>query len=310
MARLAGWNVRRLRVPQTTRRGGWQSVRPTDKATLDLFAEFSATFPPAHPPSFRNRRSADGFAAVRRVKRRRQPVRAPSYHLNLQGVAVQLTHKRIKHLRLSVHPPAGDVRVSAPLGLTTDAIRQFVIGRLDWILTQQRKLQARETQRPDAYVDGEYHSVWGQQRPLMVIERDAAPLVELKDGILLLHARPGSSAGERRVLLTEWYRSLVEASARPRIAAWEPLMQVTVARVSARIMKTRWGSCSPHSGHIRLSTELGKKPPHILEYVVVHEMVHLLEASHNRRFRLLMDRFMPDWRVRRTELNGRAIGSG
>jgi predicted metal-dependent hydrolase len=219
-------------------------------------------------------------------------------------VVLELTRKRVKHLRLSVHPPVGAVRVSAPLRMSSDTIRSFVLSRLDWIRRQQQALQASERPASWAYLDGERHLVWGQPYPLVVVEQDARPVVELKDGTLHLRVRPGSSARQRHDVLTGWRRFLIETTAPPLVARWEPLMRVTVARLSARPMKTRWGSCTPRTRQIRLSTELAKKPPECLEYVVVHEMVHLLEASHNRRFVRLMDQFLPGWRARRAELNG------
>jgi predicted metal-dependent hydrolase len=256
--------------------------------TLDLFGQAPAARPPVHT-----------------VTRRVQPARSQPRQLELGGVVLEIVQKKIKYLRLSVHPPAGAVRVSAPLRASAEAIRLFVTSRLDWIRRQQAQLRARELPAAHAFLDGEIHSVWGQPCRLEVIERDGATFVELKDGTLLLHTRPGSSAIKRGALLVEWYRGLIEAAAPILIAKWEPLMQVTVARVSARHMKTRWGSCTPRSRQIRLSVELAKKPPQCLEYVVVHEMVHLLEASHNRRFVRLMDRFMPPWRSHRRELNRR-----
>jgi hypothetical protein len=223
--------------------------------------------------------------------------------IQLDDVVLDVVHKRVRYLRLSVHPPTGQVRISAPLRMSTKTIREFVVSKLDWIHRQQQRLRSRRQVTPCAYLDDERHFVWGEEHVLKVVEEDAAPFVELRDRTLLLHTRLGSVAGERQELVTDWYRTLLEAAAPPLIAKWEPLLRVTVARVAVRHMKTRWGSCTPRSRRIRLSTELAKKPPVCLEYVVVHEMVHLLEASHNRRFARLMDQFMPTWRLHRRELN-------
>ena len=261
--------------------------RLTDGGTLDLFSQLPGALPPRLPEA-----------------RRLQPARDPPRRLELHGVVLEITRKRVTHLRLSVHPPVGTVRISAPLRMSVHTIRSFVIAKLDWIRRQQKKLQASERPAPDAYLDGERHAVWGQPCPLVVVEQDARPVVELKDGTIYLRVRPGSSARQRQEVLTGWHRALIETTAPPLVARWEPLMRVTVARLSARPMKTRWGSCTPRTRQIRLSTELAKKSPECLEYVVVHEMVHLLEASHNRRFVRLMDQFLPGWRARRAELNG------
>ena len=223
--------------------------------------------------------------------------------IQLDDVVLDVVHKRVKYLRLSVHPPIGQVRISAPLRMSTRAIHEFVASKLDWIRRQQQRLRSRVHIAPHAYVDDERHSVWGEEHLLRVVEQDAPPSVELRDGILYLRARPGSSVAARAELMRAWHRTLLHAAAPPLVAKWEPLLRVAVAQVSVRHMTTRWGSCTPRSRRIRLSTELAKKPPACLEYVIVHEMVHLLEASHNRRFARLMDQFMPDWRLHRKELN-------
>jgi len=223
--------------------------------------------------------------------------------IKLDDVVLDVVHKRIKYLRLSVHPPVGQVRISAPLRMSANTIREFVISKRDWIHRQQQKLRARDTQAPHTYLDDEIHSVWGEPYRLRIVEQDAAPFVEVSDQTLLLHVLPEWSSARRKALLTAWYRTLLQAAAPTLIARWEPLLRVSVARLSVREMKTRWGSCTPRSRRIRLSTELAKTTPACLEYVVVHEMVHLLEASHNRRFVRLMDQFMPAWRQYRSQLN-------
>ena len=223
--------------------------------------------------------------------------------IEVHGVTLAFTRKRVKHLRLSVHPPLGAVRVSAPLRTSTATSHAFVRSRLDWIRRQQQKVQAHTPPTVHTYLEGELHPVWGQPYRLLVVEHDAAPSVALTDGTLHLRVRPGSTPRKRREVLTGWYRSLIEAATPALVATWEPVMHVTVRRVSARPMKTRWGSCTLRTRQIRLSTDLARKPPECLEYVLVHEMVHLLEASHNRRFVRLMDQFMPHWRRHREVLN-------
>jgi predicted metal-dependent hydrolase len=184
-------------------------------------------------------------------------------------------------------------------------IHQFVVSRLDWIRRQRQKLQAWTPPSSLAYLDGERHWVWGESCRLDVAVSDARPCVELlPEGVVRLQVRLGASVEQKRALLATWYRALVEVAAPPIVARWEQVLGQTVARVSVRHMTTRWGSCTPRTRRIRLSSELAKKPPECLEYVVVHELVHLLEASHNRRFVRLMDQFLPDWRRHRAALNG------
>lgn len=221
----------------------------------------------------------------------------------LGDIPVEVRFKDIKQVRLSVHPPDGHVRISAPRRIDMDTVRAFAMSKLEWIRRVQRRLRSQERTMLHAYLDHESHFVWGQCYPLAVREHDAPPLVELQHNRLLLQLRPGSRHERRRALLDAWYRQQVRQAVPPLIAAWAPMMGVRVGGLLVRQMKTRWGSCNTRSHDIRLNTELAKRPPSCLEYVLVHEMTHLLEPSHNHRFKALMDRFMPDWRQRRHQLN-------
>ena len=223
--------------------------------------------------------------------------------INLGEIAVDVVHKDIKNIHLSVYPPAGKVRISAPLRMDIDTIRVFAITKLGWIKSQQRKLveQARET--PREYLDRESHYVWGKRYLMKVIEQDAAPRVELKHSAMLLYVRPSTCDIRKQEILDGWYREQLKAVVAALIVKWEPLMRVKVQKFFVQTMKTKWGSCSPASSSIRLNTDLAKKPPECLEYIVVHEMTHLLEPTHNNRFISLMDQFMPKWRFYKEELN-------
>lgn len=223
--------------------------------------------------------------------------------IEIGDITADVVKKDIKNIHLSVYPPAGAVRISAPLRMDVETIRMFAITKLGWIRAQQQKLQEQERETERDYIDRESHYVWGKRYLLEVVERDAAPVVELDHNTLRLQTRPGSSKEKKQVILEEWYRQQVKAELPELIAKWEELMGVKVRRYFIQQMKTKWGSCSPGTGSIRLNTELAKKPPACLEYVVVHEMVHLLEPTHNQRFRLLMDQFMPNWQFQRDELN-------
>lgn len=211
--------------------------------------------------------------------------------------------KDIKNLHLSVYPPAGRVRISAPLRMNLETIRLFAIAKLGWIKKQQKKLQEQERETPREYLDRESHYVWGKRYLLKLIESNQAPAVELKHSQILLQIRPGANEEKKQSIIEEWYREQLRQAIPTLLTKWEPLIGVKAKRFFVRKMKTKWGSCNPNSMSIRLNTDLAKKPPECLEYIVVHELLHLLEPTHNNRFMTLMDQFMPDWQFYRDQLN-------
>jgi predicted metal-dependent hydrolase len=223
--------------------------------------------------------------------------------LKLGNIAVDVVFKDIKHVHLIVQLPAGGVRISAPRRMGLDPIRAFAISKLDWIKKQQTKLRAQEREMPRGYLDRESHYVWGQRYLLKVIECDGAPSIELKHDEMLLRLRPGADRKNAQAVVEEWYREQIKNAVPPLIAKWEPVMGVKVARFFVRHMKTRWGSCTPRKRSVRLNAELAKKPPQLLEYIVVHEMAHLIVRGHNGRFKSIMDQHLPHWRLHRRELN-------
>jgi len=223
--------------------------------------------------------------------------------MKLGEMVLDVVKKDIKNVHLSVYPPTGRVRISAPLRMSTDNIRLFAISKLGWIKQQQRKLLTQDREPPREYLDRESHYVWGKRYLLKVIEEDAPPAVELKHKTLVLQVRTGTDEGRKQAVLETWFREQVKSEVPPLIAKWEPLLGVKVKRFFVQRMKTRWGSCSPHSGSIRLNSELAKKPLGCLEYIVVHEMAHFLEPHHNDRFVAIMDKALTQWRSRRRELN-------
>ena len=223
--------------------------------------------------------------------------------INLGDIAVEVVLKDIKNVHLSVHPPMGRVRISAPKRMRIDTIRLFAISKLDWIKRQQTRLREQEREIPREYVERESHYVWGTRYLLTVSESDEPPSIEVKHGCIHLRVRPRSDEDKRRALVEEWYRGQLKEAVSPLLARWQPLLGVRVERFFVRRMKTRWGSCNHKARTIRLNTELTKKPAECLEYIVVHELVHLLEPTHNARFVALMDRFMPTWQFHRQTLN-------
>lgn len=223
--------------------------------------------------------------------------------ITLGDITVDVVKKGIKNIHLSVYPPTGKVRISAPFRMDLDNIRVFAITKLGWIKSQQQKLseQARET--PREYLNRESHYVWGTRYLLTVSESEQSPSLELMHNRMHLRVRPGTDEHKKQAIVEEWYRAQLKQAALPVIAKWEPLIGVKVKQFYVRRMKTKWGSCNADSGSIRLNTDLAKKPQECLEYIVVHEMVHLLEPTHNARFVSLMDQFMPKWPFYREILN-------
>ena len=223
--------------------------------------------------------------------------------IELGEIAVEVVKKDIKNIHLSVHPPTGRVRISAPLRMNIETIRVFAISKLGWIKQHQKKLREQERETPREYLDRESHYVWGKRYLLQVVEVDAAPVVELKHSKIRLQVRPGTSEDKRQAIVDEWYRAQIKKAVPSLIAKWEPIMGVEVERFFVQKMKTKWGSCNAGFKSIRLNTDLAKKPPECLEYIVVHEMVHLLVPGHGDRFTALMDRYLPSWRLVRQTLN-------
>ena len=223
--------------------------------------------------------------------------------IELGDITVDVVLKDIKNIHLSVYPPAGRVKISAPLRTDIDTIRIFAISRLGWIKQQQKKFQEQERETPREYLDLESHYVWGKRYLLKVIEVDEAPSVELKHSKMILQVRPGTDDKKKKTIIDTWYREQLKKAVPPLIAKWEPLMGVKVEQFFVQRMKTKWGSCNHKAHNIRLNTELARKPQEYLEYIIVHEMAHLLEHTHNSRFITLMDKFMPKWQFYRDKLN-------
>jgi len=223
--------------------------------------------------------------------------------IELGEITADVILKDIKNVHLSVYPPAGKVRISAPKRMSLDTIRVFAISKLDWIKQQQTKLREQERETPRDYVDRESHYVWGKRYLLTVTESDEPPSIELKHSRMLLRVRPGMAEEKREALFEAWYRRQLREAVPPLLARWQPLLGVEAERWFVQRMKTKWGSCNHGARTIRLNTELAKKPTECLEYIVVHELVHLLEPTHNARFIALMDRFMPKWQFYREVLN-------
>lgn len=223
--------------------------------------------------------------------------------IDIGGIPVDVVFKDIKNIHLSVHPPTGKVRISAPEWVKLESIRVYAISKLDWIRKQQAKLQAQERETRREYIDRESHFVWGRRYLLKVNEADRVPTVELKHSQMVLTVRPGSDEEKREEIVAAWYRNELRMAIPPLISKWEALLGVQANRIIIRRMKTKWGSCNPSTRNIHLNSELAKKPLECLEYIIVHEMIHLLERHHNERFIELINNYMPAWRLYKEVLN-------
>jgi predicted metal-dependent hydrolase len=215
--------------------------------------------------------------------------------INVEDIKVDVRFKKIKHVYLRVKSPDGKVLVSAPKHLKTGDVRDFVIARLGWIRKQADSIQARENTASCEFLEGETHYVWGKQYFLTLREKEQAPSVMLEHENMVLTIRSGADQDKRRAVVEKWHRDQVGKAAPDLIRKWEKIMGVEVEKLFVRRMKTRWGSCNIRKRTIRLNTSLATKPMECLEYIVVHELAHLLEPSHNGRFKGLMDKFFPAW---------------
>ena len=224
--------------------------------------------------------------------------------LTVGGLRVDVVHKDIKNLHIGVYPPLGTVRVAAPRRLDNEQIRLAIVQRLSWIKRKRQQLQDAERQSERDMVTGETHNVWGVRHRLTVVERPGKREVSVHRNRLLLKIPAESDAALRRRVLEDWYRAQLRARVPALLARWEPKVGRTVDQWQIKRMKTKWGSCNPEAARLWFNVELAKKSPLCLEYIVVHEMVHLVERTHGERFISLMDLLLPDWRLRRDQLNG------
>lgn len=228
--------------------------------------------------------------------------------IQIGEIAITLTRKDVKHVHLSVHPPHGRVTLVAPVATRLEVARAYAVSKLGWIRAQQEKLQnqARETRR--RFVTRESHCLWGRRYLLAVQEVDAKPSVSLDHRRVTLKVRPGSSEAKRAEIIHEWHKALLHEVIPPIIRKWEKRLRVSVGAYFLQRMKTKWGGCNPKARNIRLNTELVKKPKDLLEYVIIHEMLHLIEPNHSERFMNLLATHYPAWREARAELNELPLG--
>ncbi|WP_312975459.1 M48 family metallopeptidase [Stutzerimonas nitrititolerans] len=229
-------------------------------------------------------------------------------HIRLGELDISVTFKAVKNVHLSVHPPEGKVTLVAPIGTRLEVARAYAVSKLRWIRQQQTQLLAQARETPRQFVTRESHYIWGRRYLLTVVEHDAPPAVKLDHRRITLNVRPGADACRREAIYQRWQRSLLHEAIPPLIAHWEKRIGVKVEGYFLQRMKTKWGSCNHLRAHIRLNTELIKKPRDLLEYVIVHELIHLIEPTHSERFIALLDQHYPAWRETRAELNALPLG--
>jgi predicted metal-dependent hydrolase len=223
--------------------------------------------------------------------------------IQLGEVAIAVTRKDIKNVHLSVHPPDGRVTLSAPTGTRLEVARAYAISKLGWIRAQQEKLANQAREAPRQFVNRESHSLWGRRHLLTVVYRDAKPFVALDHKRITLSVRPSSDAAKRAEVIHEWHKALLHEAVPLLIQKWERKLKVEVRAYFLQRMKTKWGSCNHRARHIRLNTELVKKPKDLIEYVIVHEMAHLIAPTHSDHFIAILGEHYPTWREARAELN-------
>lgn len=229
--------------------------------------------------------------------------------ISVADIPIEVLRKNIKHLHLGVFPPEGRVRVSAPLRFSDETVRLFAVSRIAWIKKQKQKFVGQERQPKREYVSGESHYFQGQRYRLNVIEVDAPPKVELRHKTYIdLYVRPGSHKVKRQEILNDWYRLNLKTVIPCLISKWQEIIGIQVAEWGIKTMRTKWGTCNAKAGRIWLNLELAKKPVHLLEYILVHEMVHMLERRHGQPFIAHMNRLLPKWPAYKQELNKTILG--
>jgi predicted metal-dependent hydrolase len=234
-----------------------------------------------------------------------------NYQLSINNLIVDVVRKDIKNMHLAVYPPTGRVRIAAPLRIDDEAVRLFAISKISWIRKHQRNFLAQDRQAPRQFKERESHYFQGKRYLLRIIEQEAPPKVVFKTKTYIdLYARPNSTTEQRQIIINEWYRTELKKLIQPIIDKWENQIGVTVDDWQVKQMKTKWGTCNIEKKRIWINLELAKKPLHCLEYIVVHEMIHFLERHHNDRFLTLMEKYMPQWKFYKEELNRLPVSHG
>lgn len=224
--------------------------------------------------------------------------------ITVGNISIDVVRKDIKNLHLGVYPPNGRVRIASPIKVDDEAVRLFAISKMAWIKKQKLKFETQQRQSERQYVSGESHYYKGRRYLLNVIYYNAVPKIVIRNKTYIdLYVRDRSTIEQRERVMTEWYRRQLKEQMPTLIDKWQKIIGVQLNNWGIKKMKTKWGTCTIASSRIWLNLELAKKSENCLEYIIVHEMVHLLERKHNDRFVEYMDKFMPKWRIYKDELN-------
>ena len=233
------------------------------------------------------------------------------YQIKISDFTIDVVRKEIKNMHLSVYPPTGRVRIAVPLAVEDEVIKLFAISKLSWIKRHQRQFETQERQSPRVFLTRESHYFEGKRYLLRIIEHEATPKIELNNKTHIdLYVRPNTTTEQRQIILNEWYRKQLKTRIPSLIEKWEKIMDVQVNDWGVKQMKTKWGTCNIEAKRIWINLELAKKPLSCLEYIIVHEMIHLQERYHNDRFLSFMEQYLPQWRFYKEELNRLPVSHG
>ena len=223
-----------------------------------------------------------------------------------RSLQIEIEYKNVKVMRHTVYPPDGRVKITAPVGTDKETIKKFASSKIGWIEKHRRKFMSNSKSN-GPLKDSSVVYVWGAALQLEVIERKGHPKIVISGGTIKMYIRPGSMAeqasAKKQELLDKWYRNALKEAAPPLIKKWEKLIGVEVKKLYVRKMKTHWGSCNYSKQTMRLNSELAKRCPECLEYVIVHEMLHIIEKGHNSRFYSLLTKYLPNWKSIRKQMN-------
>ena len=232
------------------------------------------------------------------------------FTLTVRGLKVDVVRRSIKNLHLGVYPPNGRVRVAAPLAVSDEAIRLAVVGKLAWIRRQREKFDKQPRQTAREAVSGESHYFLGRRYRLSITATTGRNEVRLATKTKMeLHVRADATSEQRLAVLDRWYRAQLKEVLAPMLEQWQATIGVEADHVGVKRMKTKWGACNNTDRRVWINSELAKKPVSCIEYIVVHELVHLIEPTHSERFVALMNEHLPDWRSRRDQLNAAPLAN-
>jgi predicted metal-dependent hydrolase len=229
-------------------------------------------------------------------------------NIQLSNISIKVIRKDVKNTHLSVYPLDGSVVLVTPKKTRHEVARAYAISKIHWIRTQQNRFKKQEREFPLKFIDRESHYLWGRRYLMKINYKKEKPSVLISNKQIFLTVRPRSNKEKREKIIYNWHKMLLHTYVRELIQKWERKLDVKVSGHFIRKMKSRWGSCNKSLGYIRLNTELIKKPKELVEYVVIHEMVHLIESKHNDRFIKILDKHCPFWRDARSELNQLPLG--